>query len=196
MQHLFRFGLLLGVGSMLVSLACGGGGGRGVDPPPPPPVCQDQGITVTTIFRPGNSNCNTSNSLLARVSNQSCDPLTINGFTLSTIDPGNSCGDLPDLEDVPVDPITIASKEAETVELGDITWCCTCQTSFECTWQAQVTLDTDQGDLLGDPSTSFTKSFGPFCQDCSTSASQLGGPAGSAPAECRVGVRSAGPLSR
>ena len=123
---------------------------------------------------------------MARVSNQSCEALSIDSITTQVVDPGGGCGDLAPTEDFEIDPITVDSKEAETVDLAFTSWCCTCSSSFECTWVRELTLHTDQGDIEAEPSKPFTKSFGPFCEDCSSSSSQLGEPLLGAP-ECRVG---------
>lgn len=173
-------------------MACGGGGGGGngnnIVVPPSPPPCEDKGISATAIYRPEQSTCNTENTLSVRVSNQSCDPLTFDSISTHSVDPSNPCGELGMLDNFPINPVTIESKEAETVDLLTFSWCCSCNVSFECTWQRDLTLHTDQGDIQATPTKLFTKKFGPFCQPCSSGASGLLAPIGSAGPECRVGI--------
>ena len=155
--------------TILVISACGGGGGGGGNPAGP--TCQDGGITATAIVRPGTSRCTKPNDVSVRISNQSCSALTIEAATIEAIDPGSSCGDLSPLEVQGLD-VTVASKTAETVDLFALSWCCTCTSNFSCDWQAELTLNTDQGDLVSELSKPFTKNFGPFCDACAQTQSR------------------------
>ena len=172
-----------------MSLACGGGGGGGSSTPTGPPPCQDTGINATAILRPGNSNCNTDNTLSVRVSNQSCEALTVTAVTTQFVDPGGSCGDGTLFEDIDIEDVTIDSKTAETLELLTFSWCCnTCTFNFSCMLQDELTLHTNQGDIGATSSKIVTKKFGPFCEACTFGASQFSVAGAEVGPRCSIGV--------